>query len=255
MTLQDIHSPDRSALERHAQRQPDSPALVPLAVDLLQKGEAGAALELCRRILTAHPDSPTALLAASRAASLLGRSSELAGLLTRLRALVPLLYDRLIAGLAADEEPRRRRDPVFVSEEAPRPRRLRWSDEEHLIPEPELPGRMREEPPSPEPQPDPVGPLDLETLAALLEHAHVPAPVEDLDEPDVELESAEPTGFHRPVTDTLAAIYARQGRIVEAIAAYEELALRRPEQAALYMLRIQELRHHMLEKGTPHAEP
>lgn len=240
MTTQNPSHPDYAALERYEQRVPDSPALAPLVSELLRRGETARAHELCTRILGSHPDSPHLLLLAARAASHLGLSAELTGHLTRLRALLPLLYDQLIAGLAAEDEPRRRRGIAPGLDEELRLRRRRWSDEEHLIPEPDSPsGLVLIEPP---PQPSRDEDLDLESLASRLEHAHVPSPMDDGDLTPESLEQGLPMSPRRPVTETLADIYARQGRIPEAIAAYEELAIRQPSQAALYMLRIQELR-------------
>jgi tetratricopeptide (TPR) repeat protein len=249
-------------LQRHLDAHPDSPLFSILADAYLQDGMQATALKTAEAGLAFHPDHPGAHLVAAKASILLRRYNDARRYIDRLLELAPgsLAAQALSAELKTLElrfppstSVAQHESGRATSSENTRSgkHRKRWSWEDHVIG-----GAMvftgdtaathAEETQTPETAPAPFHDTgtDLELLAQRLETARIPpvregSAVDDIPPtPDV---AQEEEVLARPVTETLARIYAKQGRYPEAIAAYRELRERQPDRTYEYTLRIIEL--------------
>lgn len=92
--------------------------------------------------------------------------------------------------------------------------------------------------PEPEPEPQSKHQTPLEELAMRLERARIPIAREDTGR-------NEHAAVPKFVTDTMAAIYEKQGAFGQALKAYQMLARNKPENLAIYQAKINEITFRM----------
>lgn len=92
--------------------------------------------------------------------------------------------------------------------------------------------------PEPEPEPESKSQTPLEELAMRLERARIPIAREDIGR-------NEHIAVPKFVTDTMAAIYEKQGAFGQALKAYQILARNKPENLAIYQAKINEITFRM----------
>ena len=137
---------------------------------------------------------------------------------------------------------------AFSAVERPATEQDRWSRQDDILPAfvvPTRPAVPKAEAPSSSIGSTPG--LDLSQLAAKLEGARIPALSEEYaDDEDGEEYDVEMVNLSlRPQTETLAQIYASQGRYREAVDAFRFLSASRPERAEEYARIIADLERRM----------
>lgn len=273
-----------AVLSERLEVQPDSPVFARLADRYLDAGMPASALALLQEGMRHHPDYATAYVVAARALIMQRHYTEARSMLEHVERLQP---DSPAARQLAESIPQlesshppdtralpRNESTSTVQQVAPRGgrKKARFSSQQDLIAGSDA---LFGIPPAPQPVPQPAdadaAPLpdeasapspmpveaqeqtELERLARALEFARMPA----LDANDVfqdEREEAPPlpdvVDVHaRPVTETLAEIYVRQGRIEEAIETYLTLCVRHPDRREKFISRIADLQQSA--PGTP----
>jgi tetratricopeptide (TPR) repeat protein len=255
-------APDTESLQRYLERHPDSPAFTALGAAYLHDGMPATALKIVEAGLEQYPDHPGAHLAAAKACIVLRRYNDARRYIDRLLVLVP--GSGAAVALSSELQTLELRFPPSLSVSASESERTasagtarhgrhrkRWSWEDHVIggafvlaPERSAPTEQSLQPAETAKTAVEDDPNDLEILAQRLEGARIPpvresSTTEDTSVPREEVEAVEVHA--RPVTETLAHIYAQQGRHLEALAAYRELRERNPDRTYEFTLRIIEL--------------
>jgi cytochrome c-type biogenesis protein CcmH/NrfG len=211
----------RTFLDAMASGEPEAPWFARVAMEFLTRGEPSKAAELCRAGLRRHPDYDTGLLVLGKCFAALGRGRE--AVLAFQKVLQRLPDNATVRSLLAEQEAREEKEFGIFRE---RCREQLKESGTALTLEEFLAGENTES--------------TVDYLLKQLEEVRrakpsVSPPVEGSDAPVDEPQSA------RIITVTLAEIYATQGQIAEAIAAYRKLMELRPAEQSHYAARIEEL--------------
>jgi tetratricopeptide (TPR) repeat protein len=233
---------------RALEQRPASPVAALVAAAEMDDRLPATALRRLEELLDTHPDHATAWLIAAKVCITLRRYADARRALEQVLLLAPSSVVALLLQREMQELELRYPPPVhsmavpLAAAEPPlaprgRQKRARWSWDRQLIGETPVAAPRRE---SPTPSPS-TRPLDLDRLAHELEQASIPV-VPDDEARSAAAEPPIPVDLHtRAVTETLASIYVRQGRIREAIDAYRELRHMHPERTYEFTLLILEL--------------
>ncbi len=242
-----------ASLERLVASRPASPLFARLAELYLESSRPSQALKLCLQGLKRMSDYPTALLIMAKAQVMLRQYNDARETLRSLLRSVPgcvagvQLMERMSELELQYPPPTAAGTRAFSGLDRTAAGAGKWSRQEDILPgftsAPRPPARMRPDAPAT----GTLRTLDLSQLAAKLEGARIPALSEEYmengqgDENDVELVNLQ----LRPQTETLARIYASQGRYREAIDAFRSLSQSRPDRAEEFTQTIADLEQRM----------
>lgn len=280
-TLSEKHADSESAfLQKHLENYRDSPLYVKMVASFLQDGLPDVALKIALEGSRYHPDHATGQFLTAKAYTMRRQYHNAREILQQLVRSVPgcvaaaILLDSL-KSLELDYPPfdvlpkdiaEPKSDDAFIRIKKTR---KNWSWNEDLIPGMEeissnqsiaeamhqphncMPDDAQVFTPDPAEntfklRPSRPSSIDLESLASRLETARIPA-VRDLDDSQPEF-TDERLSINavdlasRPVTETLAAIYVRQGKLEEAIDAYRQLRELHRDRSKEFTLRIAEMK-------------
>ncbi len=250
----------------HAERHPDSPVFALLADRKLQDGRLDEALRIVEAGVSRHPAFVAGLLLQAKIHSRLRRYSDAREALKAAERISPdcagmLLLKSAVAQLELSHPPEPNIAPAAcepVATELPRSdgKKQRASRRHDLLPDFSLSAAVS-------PDVEEEGPAkfadaadfagaselreenELERLARILDTARIPTAPDPAEayqtteaDPEVNLQQ-------RPATETLAEIYAGQGRIDEAVDMLLTICVHHPERKDRLIKRIAELRRQL----------
>ncbi len=252
-------------LEAHLRAYPLSPLFARLASSYIEAEQPERAVSTALEGIKSYPEYASAHLVLAEAYMMLRRYHDAREELKLVMQMLPIAA----AGYRLEERSVQLEkefpssesislhsiDSLDRDESTSASRRKKRSHRDDLIPGAHLFSKKvtRQEEFSPDLLPSPVQEdFDLEALAEELEHAKIPIISEDptqfapysmqsVNEYDVQ---------SRPITETLAAIYAQQGKYAEAIRAYQILRDRSPERAAEFDRVIDQLQSVLAARTT-----
>lgn len=243
------------SLQTHLRTHSNSPLFARLADLYLDCGDPDHALQVSLEGLKSFPDYSSAHLMLAKSYLMLRRYHDARESLKKVLYLLPVSsaayeLEKKSYELERLYPPAKKTDfeiaiPGAWSGGQPS-RRKKWSQHENLIPGAQL--FIKSNPKLQEaidvPEVEIKEEIDLEALAEKLENAKIPVVAEDTTHlsfisPQIAEQSEVDS---RPVTETLASIYAHQGRYLEAIRSYEILKVRFPDRSAAFDEIIDRLR-------------
>lgn len=235
------------SLERHCAAHPASPMFVRLAALYLERSLPAQALKLCLQGVKRFHDYPTALLVMARSQVMLRQYNDARETLRGLLRSVPgcgaglQLLERMMELELQYPPANATAGRAFPSPERSASDAERWSRRDDILPGMPVPSRPSVDTPSHDAAAA-ASLLDLSQLAARLEGARIPALPDEFDEEDgSEDGEVEYVNLQlRPQTETLAQIYASQGRYREAIDAFRSLSQVHPERSGEFARKIAE---------------
>lgn len=253
-----------------------SPLFARIAARYIEEGMPASALGILHPGIESNPDYVTGYVVAAKALITLRHYNEARSMLARASTLLPdCPAVRTLRESIAELElafppdhghlPDNESTAAFIPAEKSGRQRHRMSRQEDLIagsddvfspapgvrqenetPERDLPASGIFNPAEEAPM---TGSNELERLARALETARMPALEADdvlQPEPEEHFMLSESVDLHtRPVTETLAEIYVRQGKAEEAIETYLTLCVRHPERREEFISRIADLQRSM----------